>query len=73
MNGPITDYLPHAGRMILIDELIEPATGFSDAAVAQLNRYASGGFDKLVETLPDRPRTSPEFFRVYLELLDEAP
>jgi len=57
----------------LIDELIDPATGFSDYAVTQLNRYASGGFDLLVETLPDRPRTSPEFFRVYLELLEDAP
>lgn len=57
----------------IINDLIDPAQGYSDQAVSRLNAYSSGGFDILVQALPDRPRTTPEFFRIYLEMIEEAP
>jgi hypothetical protein len=58
----------------LLTQLINPrAPGLGPEGVTLLNRYASGGFDLLVERYGDvAPRTPEEFLPRYAKLLDEV-
>lgn len=44
----------------------------SDEGMHEINRYAHGGFDYLVENFDDRPRTLDTFLPIYKQLIDGA-
>jgi hypothetical protein len=58
----------------LLAQLIDPrASALGQEGVTLLNRYASGGFDLLVERYGDvPPRVPEEFLTRYVSILDEV-
>ena len=43
----------------------------TDSGVKEMNAYASGGFEELIERFPDKPRTIEHFLVKYLEIIDD--
>jgi hypothetical protein len=55
-----------------ISKLVTPDTTskLADEGVRLMNRYASGGFEALIEHFDDRPRTIETFLRTYHSIIE---